>query len=108
MHRTITVGLLSVCLAVFLCPAVGKPDVMLWEVAKPALVFASQHQSCGVETKGCSKLSQRHGGYCRQPQSERSQSSSHCCPATCSALVLMCTVRQEPRIAQFDTNTNLA
>src|ERR1051325_460079 len=108
MHRTITVGLLSVCLAVFLCPSVGKPDVMFWAVDKPVIGVAPQHQSGGVETKGCTNLSQRHGKCCRQQQQSQHSPPSRCCPAPCSALVLMCTVGDKTRIPDFHADTIFA
>src|SRR6478672_11574229 len=100
MHRTITGGLLSVCLTVFLCPAVGKPNNLSWPVEKPAPVVAPVHKSCGIETKGCSKLSKQHGSCCAGHESQNSQ-SSHCCPAPCSALVLMCSVADKQTFPQF-------
>src|SRR2546423_13501226 len=104
MHRTITVGLLSVCLAVFVCPQVGKPDIVSIALNKPAAVFAPPHQSCSVQIKKCPKISQHHGKCCGQ-HNENSPSPSHCCPAPCSALVLMCTVADKTRIPDFDTRT---
>src|SRR6201984_1296316 len=96
MHRTITVGLLSICLAVFLCPSVGRPNILFVAVEKPTRVFAPPHQSCGAEIKGCSKVAQRHGKCCGH-ENQNSQ-SSHCCPAPCSALVLMCSVSDKHSI----------
>jgi hypothetical protein len=100
MHRTITVGLLSICLAVFLCPAVGKPDAVVWVMNKPALVFTPQEHSCASEPKACHNVSKPSGNCCDHEQG--SSQPSHCCPTPCSALVLMCSITEQGTAPVFD------
>src|SRR4051794_18787255 len=103
MQRIITVALLSICLGVFLCPAVGKPTAIFWTVEKPAETACSHHQSCASDAgNGCAMSQSRDDGC---PRSAQSSSSSHCCPTPCSSLVLIYSAFDQQRVPQFAART---
>src|SRR2546428_12691923 len=80
MHRAALAGLLLVCLAIFLCPAVGKPN----------FVSLPQKHSCCAQKTACAKPSQQYAPSRGACGGEKSQPTD-CCPIPCSALVLLCT-----------------
>jgi hypothetical protein len=91
MRRTVTAGLLLICLGIFLCPAAGKQE---------PLVEPAKKSSCCAQKSAYEQMSERlpDGKGCA---SERSQSNSSC-PVPCSALVLFCPPLQ-PRFAPAQT-----
>jgi hypothetical protein len=84
MSRSVTAGLLIICLGVFLCPAVGKPEI----VTAPA-----KQTSCCAQTSKCAKMSE-NASPDKGCSSDQSQ-SSHCCPVPCSALILFCAAMED-------------
>src|SRR3954469_2481367 len=82
MRRVFTAGLLSICLGVFLCPAVGRLD------ASSLIGLSSlENQTCRKPAVECPEAVVPADGCCSH-QDHNSQ-PSHCCPAPCSALILM-------------------
>jgi hypothetical protein len=70
MRRVANAAVLIVCLGAFVCPAVGKANV---------IPPARQHTSC-EKTDQLSDV----GGGCAGKQSQ----PNHCCPVPCSTLIL--------------------
>jgi hypothetical protein len=79
VRRAVTAAVLIICLGIFLCPAVGKPE---------ALVPSAKQSNCCAQEIGCAKMSERVSKD-KGCGSEQSQ-GNHCCPVPCSTLVLFC------------------
>jgi hypothetical protein len=103
MHRIITVALLSICLGVFLCPAVGRPAAISWAVEKPAVTSCSHHQSCPSDAGPRCEMTQNTDDCFTR--SAPNSSSSHCCPAPCSTLVLIYSASDHQRVPEFAVRT---
>ena len=105
MRRTVTAALLCICLGVFLCPAVGKPTVpeQLPQTKANASCAEAQHD-CDQDADSIPPNIDRGHSCCHRPA--RHSQSTHCCPAPCSLLVLMCSSAETERAPAF-TSLNI-
>jgi hypothetical protein len=98
MRRWLSAGLLGMCLGVFLCPAVGKPDAVTLLAATS--IEKEQQTSCEIDTTACGTMAEPVDRCCNMP-TQNSHSSSQCCWTGCSALILMCNAVEKQRSPRF-------
>ncbi|HJT80276.1 MAG TPA: hypothetical protein VJ719_03680 [Chthoniobacterales bacterium] len=96
MRRWFSAGLLVICLGVFLCPAIGKPDAAGLVVAPSG---EQQSQSCEMDNQSCAAMSEPVDHCCSLPI--RTSQTSQSCATACSSLILIYAVVEKPRAPLF-------